>query len=72
MERGSDKHGAFQDDQLAKELDGMLGQAGGHREDWREMELPVDDDDDDLDAPEQAAAGQSPGAVDDRGPEPRG
>ncbi len=46
MERGSDKHGAMRDEQLDKELSGMLGQGGGHREDWREPEL-VDDDADD-------------------------
>ena len=45
MERGSDKHGAMRDDKLDKELSGMLGQAGGHREDWREPEF-VDDADD--------------------------
>jgi hypothetical protein len=46
MERGSDKHGAMRDDELNKELSGMLGQAGGHREDWREPELSPDDADD--------------------------
>lgn len=45
MERGSDKHGAMRDDELNKELSGMLGQAGGHREDWREPELSPDDAD---------------------------
>ncbi len=43
MERGSDKHGAMRDEELDKELGGMLGQAGGHREDWREPELSLDD-----------------------------
>lgn len=46
MERGSDKHGAMRDEQLESELSGMLGQAGGHREDWREPEFPADDADD--------------------------
>jgi len=50
MERGSDKHGAMRDDELNKELSGMLGQAGGHREDWREPELSPDDADDADDA----------------------
>ena len=45
MERGSDKHGAMRDEELDKELGGMLGQAGGHREDWREPELSLDDAD---------------------------
>jgi hypothetical protein len=38
MERGSDKHGPLHDEALAKELRGMLGQAGGHREEWLEPE----------------------------------
>jgi hypothetical protein len=46
MERGSDKHSAMRDERLDKELSGMLGQAGGHREDWREPELVADDADD--------------------------
>ncbi|HEY0814228.1 MAG TPA: hypothetical protein VGE11_13180 [Pseudonocardia sp.] len=44
MERGSDKHGPMRDEQLDKELSGMLGQGGGHREDWRESEIAPDDD----------------------------
>jgi hypothetical protein len=46
MERGSDKHGPRQDDALAEELQGMLGRAGGHREEWRDPEPPADDDPD--------------------------
>jgi hypothetical protein len=46
MERGSDKHGARSDDALAAELRGMLGEAGGHREEWRDPEPPADDDPD--------------------------
>ena len=44
MERGSDKHGPLQDDALEKELQGMLGQGGGHRADYLEPELAPDDD----------------------------
>jgi len=45
MERGSDKHGPRHDEALAKDLQGMLGQSGGHREEWLDPE-PVDDDED--------------------------
>lgn len=38
MERGSDKHGPRQDEELKAEMSGMLGSAGGHREEWREPE----------------------------------
>jgi hypothetical protein len=51
MERGSDKHSPMRDDELEKELSGMLGQGGGHREDWREPEIAPDDDT--ADEPEQ-------------------
>ena len=44
MERGSDKHGPRQDDRLKAELTGMLGSAGGHREEWVDPEPPADDD----------------------------
>lgn len=44
MERGNDKHGPRQDDQLKAELSGMLGSAGGHREEWLDPEGPADDD----------------------------
>jgi hypothetical protein len=65
MERGSDKHGAMRDDKLDKELSGMLGQAGGHREDWREPEFVADDADD-------AAAGDTELLADnDRSEQPR-
>ena len=43
MERGSSKHGARRD-ALAAELQGMLGDAGGHREEWLDPEPPADDD----------------------------
>ncbi len=46
MERGSDKHGPRRDDALAAELRGMLGDAGGHREEWLDPEPPADDDPD--------------------------
>jgi hypothetical protein len=44
MERGSDKHSPRRDDALAAELRGMLGESGGHREEWRDPEPPADDD----------------------------
>jgi hypothetical protein len=56
MERGSDKHGPLHDEALEKELQGMLGQGGGHREDYLEPELAPDDDED--------AEGVAPGASD--------
>jgi hypothetical protein len=73
MERGSDKHGAMRDDELNKELSGMLGQAGGHREDWREPELSPDDADhaDDADDADDAT-GTLPGQrAEVHRPEPR-
>lgn len=44
MERGSDKHGPRQDEELKAELNGMLGSAGGHREEWKDPEPAADDD----------------------------
>jgi len=44
VQRGSDKHGPAQDDRLKAELDGMLGSAGGHREEWADPEPAADDD----------------------------
>jgi hypothetical protein len=44
MERGSDKHGPRQDEQLKADLAGMLGSGGGHREEWVDPEPPADDD----------------------------
>jgi ABC-type multidrug transport system fused ATPase/permease subunit len=44
VERGSDKHGPRQDDELKSELAGLIGEAGGHREEWRDPEPPADDD----------------------------
>ncbi len=44
MERGSDKHGPRQDEHLKADLRGMLGNAGGHREEWVDPEPPADDD----------------------------
>jgi hypothetical protein len=44
VERGSDKHGPRQDDRLEADLSGMLGSAGGHREEWADPEPPADDD----------------------------
>jgi hypothetical protein len=64
MERGSDKHGPRHDEALDKELQGMLGQAGGHREEWLDPEL---DDSADIDADaDTAAEGGAEGA--ERGP----
>ena len=45
MERGSNKHGPLHDEALEKELQGMLGQGGGHRTDYLEPALALDDDD---------------------------
>jgi hypothetical protein len=59
MERGSDKHGPRHDEALEKELQGMLGQGGGHRTDYLEPELAPDDDDD-----EAEAEGGAPAASD--------
>jgi len=60
MERGSDKHGPRTDDALAKELQGMLGEAGGHREEWLDPEPPADDDPDlNQDLPTDARRGPS-------------
>jgi hypothetical protein len=59
MERGSDKHGPRRDDALAAELQGMLGEAGGHREEWRDPEPPADDDPDLADdRPPESGRGQ--------------
>jgi hypothetical protein len=44
VERGSDKHSPRQDDELKSELAGLIGEAGGHREEWRDPEPPADDD----------------------------
>jgi hypothetical protein len=44
MQRGSDKHSPRKDDALQAELSGQLGEAGGHREEWRDPEPPADDD----------------------------
>lgn len=56
MQRGSDKHGPLHDDALAKDLQGVLGQGGGRREDWREPELPGGDPEDPEDPEEPGAA----------------
>jgi len=56
MERGSDKHGPLQDEALEKELQGMLGQGGGHRADYLEPELAPDDDEDVVEGGAQAAS----------------
>jgi hypothetical protein len=44
MERGNAKHGPRQDEALAHDLQGQLGSAGGHREEWVDPEPPADDD----------------------------
>ncbi|MFR9806426.1 hypothetical protein ACL02T_29680 [Pseudonocardia sp. RS010] len=38
MERGSSKHSARIDEQETREVEGRLGNAGGHREEWAETE----------------------------------
>ncbi|MGH3588297.1 MAG: hypothetical protein ACRDQ0_18495 [Pseudonocardia sp.] len=53
MQRGSDKHSPRKDEELEAELSGQLGQAGGHREEWRDPEPPADDDPDLTRRPEQ-------------------
>lgn len=59
MERGSSKHSPRQDDELEAELSGMLGSAGGHREEWNDPEPPADDD-----PPEWAGTGTVPADTD--------
>ena len=44
MERGNAKHSPRQDDMLAAELSGTLGQGGSNREEWTDPEPPADDD----------------------------
>ena len=44
MERGSSKHSARQDDELARETAGQLGPGGSNREEWAAAEPPADDD----------------------------
>lgn len=45
----------MRDDALEKDLQGVLGQGGGRREDWREPELPGGDPLDPEDPPEPGA-----------------
>ncbi|WP_035812033.1 hypothetical protein [Jiangella gansuensis] len=45
MQRGSDKHGPRQDDELKHELEGMERSGQPTRvEEWRDPEPPADDD----------------------------
>ena len=46
VERGNAKHSPREDDMLAAELSGTLGQGGGgsNREEWTDPEPPADDD----------------------------
>jgi hypothetical protein len=45
MQRGSDQHSPREDDELKAELQGMLkGNKPTRAEEWREPELPADDD----------------------------
>jgi hypothetical protein len=44
MERGSSKHSARHDDELARETAGQLGPGGSNREEWAAAEPPADDD----------------------------
>jgi len=45
MQRGSDKHGARQDDALARDVEGMIrGTGPTHAEEWKDPEPPADDD----------------------------
>ncbi|GAS91966.1 hypothetical protein [Mycolicibacterium brisbanense] len=47
MERGSDKHGPREDEQLKQELRGTLqGNRSSRAEEWRDPEPPADDDPD--------------------------
>lgn len=65
MERGSDKHSPRRDEALDKDLQGMLGQAGGHREEWLDPELDDSADAGDVDADNsesEAAEGGAGGA----------
>lgn len=45
MQRGSAKHSAHADDELAKDLDAQLHRGGAQAEPWTEPE-PIDDDPD--------------------------
>lgn len=45
VQRGSDKHGARQDDALARDVEGMIrGTGPTHAEEWKDPEPPADDD----------------------------
>jgi hypothetical protein len=44
VERGNAKHSPREDDMLAAELSGTLGQGGSNREEWTDPEPPADDD----------------------------
>ena len=45
VQRGSDKHGARQDDALAREVEGMIrGTGPTNAEEWKDPEPPADDD----------------------------
>jgi hypothetical protein len=47
MRRGSEKHNPREDDQLKRELRGMLqGNRPSRAEEWRDPEPPADDDPD--------------------------
>jgi Protein of unknown function (DUF2795) len=61
MERGSDKHGQRQDDQLAHEVEGMMrAERSTHAEEWRDPE-PAGEDQPDADlAPNGTLVGGTP------------
>lgn len=45
MERGSDKHGAREDDELKREVEGMVrSNRPAQAEEWNDPEPPADDD----------------------------
>ncbi len=45
MQRGSDKHSAWKDDALARDVEGMLrGTGPTHAQEWKDPEPPADDD----------------------------
>jgi hypothetical protein len=58
IQRGSDKHGARQDEQLQHELEGTLrANRPSRAEEWRDPEPPADDD-------PEVWSGTAPGASD--------
>jgi hypothetical protein len=56
MERGSSKHGPMHDEALERDLQGVLGQADGHREEWLDPEPDDTDENTDENAVDGPAA----------------